>query len=118
MHLFTFEPGDGTSYRVLFGRLPAATPRIPHYLVFGFGEFGDALITLVFDTDRISYDAFIRRWQTARHTSTVNEAAYLRLAAWVVFAALSGQSYVLPPKLWLCGWRDDWRARLPVAALG
>jgi hypothetical protein len=110
MHIFTFEPGDGVSYRVLFGRLPSASPFIPHYLIFGFGEQGDALITIVFDTEHVSSDTFDRRWATARHSDTVQTAAYLADAAWCLFCALTG-----PAPAGLQGWRADWAERLPPA---
>src|SRR5262245_7043207 len=32
------EPGDGTCYTFLFGRLPAASRLIEHYTVFGFRD--------------------------------------------------------------------------------
>ena len=36
MYLFDFQSGDGTCYTFLFGRLPAASPLIDHYTVFGY----------------------------------------------------------------------------------
>jgi hypothetical protein len=38
MYLFDFQPGDGTCYTFLFGRLPAASPLIDHYTLFGFRD--------------------------------------------------------------------------------
>ena len=38
MQLFEFQRGDGTSYIILFGRLPATSPLIAHYTVFGFRD--------------------------------------------------------------------------------
>ena len=37
MHIFYFEPGDGCSYRVIFGRIDAVAPRalVPGSTVFG-----------------------------------------------------------------------------------
>lgn len=115
MHLFTFEPGDGYSYRVLFGRLPSQTPLIPFYTVFGFGEFGDALITVVFDTDQIDYDTFYVRWHTAMFTNAIATPGYLCDAAWALFAALTRSRNSANDPL---GWRDDWRRQIPPAALG
>jgi hypothetical protein len=87
MHMFAFEPGDGTSYRVLFGRLASPTPLIPFYTVFGFAEGQDALITVVFSAPQVSFDALVGiplDWMA----DTIGD------------------------------WRDDWRAQLPMAALG
>lgn len=112
MHLFTFEPGDGLSYRVLFGRLPSQQPLFAAYTVFGVAEFGDALITVVFTTDQISEDTFFRHWRTATHTNRMSDLADFDLLAWTLFSALVGAPANTPP-----GW-DDWRLQLPAGALG
>jgi hypothetical protein len=117
MHLFRFEPGDGTSYRILFGRLPAPTPLIPFYTLFGFAEGYDALIVYPFDTERVSYETFERHIDSATHRSTVNEPDQLIWRAYQVYKALvgirgEGVMGAVP------GWRDDWRDLLPTAALG
>lgn len=113
VHVFDFSPGDGTSYRVLFGRLPPAHWMHHTCLVFGLAEGRDALVTLIFDTDGISAELFGRHWSTAAHTQTVNTPAYLEDAAYAVFAALVGRTV---PNI--AGWRSDWREHLPTAALG
>lgn len=113
MHLFTFEPGDGLSYRALFGRLPSGSPLFSHYTVFGVAEFGDALITVVFTTDQISEDTFMRQWWTATYTNRMSEDGYIERLAWTLFAALVGAPVTAP-----AGWRADWRRQLPAGALG
>ncbi|HNP70386.1 MAG TPA: hypothetical protein PKK15_04735 [Kouleothrix sp.] len=116
MHLFVFEPGDGVSYRVLFGRLVAPAPMVAFYTIFGFAEYGDALITVVFDTEQISHSVFIKRWKTAEHVNTVGDSRYIRDAAWKTLNALVGdKSGDIAADL---GWRSDWRKQLPTAAMG
>lgn len=115
MRLFTFEPGDGISYKVLFGRLPSETPLIPHYLIFGFGEAGDALIMVYFDTEQIDYDTFARRWQTAQHTNAMSGPYYIEIAAYSIFAALTGNEEDSNPPV---NWPESWRQKLPAGLMG
>ncbi|KAB8139740.1 hypothetical protein F8S13_26935 [Chloroflexia bacterium SDU3-3] len=112
--LFTLEPGDGTSYRVLFGRLPPASGQAA-FVLFGLAEGSDALITLVIpDTDRLSRERFGAHWQTARVTHALGDADDLEDTAYAVFAALVGIPDVPPPG----DWEPTWREQIPVAALG
>lgn len=114
MVLFPFEPGDGVSYRVLFGRVQSGTPLIPFYVVFGLGEAGDALVTLVLDTEVLSFERFCARWETVAFLQAEHGPTYMLDLAWVLFCALTGraQDRSLP------GWREDWRQQLPAAAMG
>ena len=113
LHLFDFEPEDGVSYRVMFGRMPPVHWLQQACIVFGFAEGRDALITVIFDTDSINDETFGRHWQTATHAQTVNNTAYLERSAYAVFCALVGyESYQI------VGWKQNWREELPVAALG
>ena len=114
IHIFDFEPGNGTCYRVQFGRLPPLHWTQRMCLVFGMAEGYDALITIVLDTDSLSEEAFSRRWRSAQHTSTVSGTEYLEDTAYSVFAGLIGRLGVVEPH----GWRSDWRDQLPKAILG
>jgi hypothetical protein len=59
MEIFDFQPGDGTCYTFLFGRLPAASPFIAHYTVFGYrDDYARPLLTYPFDNERISFEIF------------------------------------------------------------
>lgn len=113
-HLFTLEPGDGTSYRVLFGRLPPGSGQVA-FVLFGLAEGSDALITLVIPgTDSLSRERFGAHWRTARFTQPLGDADYLEDTAYCVFAALVGIPDVPPPG----DWDPAWREQIPVAALG
>lgn len=115
-HMWTFEPGDGTSERVLFARLPPTNPLFSGYILFGLAEGTDAMITLVFtgDGDLISDDMFGQHWRTATFTAAWGDRDYIERTAYTVFAALVGLADIEPPGAWAADWRD----RLPVAALG
>lgn len=116
MHMWMFEPGDGTSYRVLFGRLPPTNALFAGYIVFGMAEGSDALITLAFtgDGDQISADSFAQHWHTATFTNAWGDPGYIERTTYTVIAALVGLPGIEPPGAWAA----DWRTRLPVAALG
>ncbi|MBK8211823.1 MAG: hypothetical protein IPK78_19650 [Rhodospirillales bacterium] len=112
MHLFTFEPGDGLSYRVLFGRLPSATQLIPYYTVFGIAEgSGDVGAWYAFDTDRMSEETF------SRYIAPALRNAYVYCVAWRLWLALTGQADD-DNAAEICEWRDDWRRQLPAGAMG
>ena len=116
IHMFDLLPGDQTRYRVLFGRLPPTSHLFSGYVVFGFAEGDDAMITLVFTGtgELISSDIFSQHWRTATFTNAWGDLDYIEHAAYTVFAALVGLPGVEPPGRW----DDDWRERLPRAALG
>lgn len=108
MHLFTFESGDGLSYRVLFARLSGGS-LAPSYTVFGIAEgSSDPGMWYAFNTERVSEEMFYNH---------INLRATLRrstfLTAWRLWLALTGQvdderaAAQLPP------WRIDWRQQLP-----
>ncbi len=114
MHLFTFEPGDGFSYRVLFGRMPSATPLIPYYTIFGIAEGGgEPGMWYTFDTERISEGMF---YQSINPWATLNYRTYR--TAWRLWLALTGQADDLLVAARLPAWRDDWRRQLPAGAMG
>lgn len=112
MIIFPFEPGDGVSYQVLFGRVESPVPHLfPYYTVFGFGEAGDALITLTLNSEYVGAEAFFARWASARHTRALGAESYLAEAAFAVFCALTG-----PAPAGLVDWAPDWAARIPARA--
>lgn len=111
MYLFTFEPGDSMSYRVLFGRLPGRG-LVPYYTVFGLAVGSAAPgAWYPFDTDRVSEETF------ARHIAELMESAYAYCVAWRLWLALTGQEDDNNAAE-LCDWREDWRQQLPSAAIG
>ena len=114
MHLFVFEPGDGVSYRVLFGRLASSTPLIPFYVVFGIAEgSAEPGVWYAFDTEQIGERTF------RRHTdlfATLRTDAYW--TAWRLWLALTGQADDPDAAARLPDWRDDWRKQIPPAAMG
>ena len=117
MYLFRFEPGDGFSYRILFGRLPSGSALIPFYTLFGFAQGDDALISYPFDTLSVSFDTFARHMQTACPTASWGASDILLYTAWRVYAALVGRDEE-DAEDHLPDWRSDWRRLLPAAALG
>ena len=116
MHMFDLEPGDGTTYRVLFGRLPPTSALFSSYVLFGLAEGTDAMITVAFTGtgELISADIFARHWQTATFTSAWGGLDYIERTAYTVFGALIGLPGIEPPG----DWAADWRDRLPTAVLG
>jgi len=116
VHLFDLLPGDETRYRVLFGRLPPTSRLFSGHVVFGFAEGDDAMITLIFTGtgELISRDIFSQHWHGAQFTRAWGDLDYIERAAYAVFAALVGLPGIEPPGRW----DDDWRERLPRAALG
>jgi hypothetical protein len=115
MRLFQFSPGDGTSYRFLFGHLPADTPYIEAYTLFGYAEGDDALIVYPFDTSRVTLDTFARKLGTARHTQLAGDADVVLYTAWRVYAALTGTDEE-DAAAYLPVWSHDWRLELFEAA--
>lgn len=110
MQLFTFEPGDGVSYRVLFGRLPGRG-LVPFYAIFGIAEGNsEPGVWYAFDTDRVSEETFSRYI-----AYSLNSATYC--VAWRLWLALTGQEDD-DNAAELCDWREDWRRQLPTAAMG
>ena len=116
VHMFDLEPGDGTTYRVLFGRLPPTSALFSSYVVFGLAEGTDAMITVVFTGtgELISADIFAQHWRTATFTNAWGDLDYTERIAYTVFAALIGLPGVEPPTEWAA----DWCERLPVSVLG
>lgn len=115
VHMFDLSPGDGTSYRVLFGRLPPTNRLFSSYVVFGLAEGTDAMITVAFTGtgELISFDIFSQHWRTAKFMNAWGDLDYIERTAYTVFAALVGLPGVEPPG----DWAVDWRKRLPSAAL-
>jgi hypothetical protein len=107
MQLFRFEPGDGTSYRVLFGRLPGPNRFVPQYTLFGFGVGDAPLVCFPFDAPHVSFDTFARHLPLLVDDPEEREAA--TWTAYHVYEALIGEVHVAPPD----SWRVDWREQLP-----
>lgn len=116
VHMFDLSPGDGTTYRVLFGRLLPTSALFSSYVVFGLAEGADALITMIFTGtgELISFDIFSNHWRTATFTSAWGSLDYIERTAYTVFAVFVGLLDIELPTEWAA----DWRARLPLAALG
>lgn len=113
MHLFTFEPGTGDSYRVIFGRAPGRG-LVPFYIVFGIAEGSDEPgAWYAFDTEQVSEETFRRHLDMF---ATLHSEAYW--TAWRLWQALTGQADDGQAERRLPLWREDWRAQLPAAALG
>ena len=107
MQLITFQPGDGRSYRVLFGRLPGHG-FVPYFLVFGIAEgSSDPGVWYAFDSESVREEIFLQH--LFAHSATSDEFSAL---AWRVWRALTSQTddaharRILPP------WRADWRQQL------
>lgn len=116
VHMFDLSPGDDTTYRVLFSRLPPTNPLFGGYVVFGLAEGTDAMITLAFtgSGELISSDIFSQHWRTAKFMNAWGDLDYIERTAYTIFAALVGLPDVEPPS----DWAADWRDRLPTAVLG
>ena len=113
MFLFTFEPGDSMSYRVIFGRLPGRG-LVPFYTVFGIAEGAIEPGTwYAFDSVRVSEETFRRRIDLF---VTCRSGTYW--TAWRLWRALTGQADDLDAAARLPEWREDWRRQLPPAAMG
>jgi len=107
MYLFDFQPGDGTCYTFLFGRLPSPSRLIDHYAVFGYrDDYTEPLITFPFDNEHINYETFCRHLdQPGVNPITLNTA--WRVWCELVDSSSEGVGGELPP------WRSDWRDQLP-----
>lgn len=107
MHIFDFQPGDGTCYTFLFGRLPAASPLIAHYTVFGYrDDYTRPLLTYPFGNERISFDIFASRLDHPDVNPITLKTAW-RMWCELVDSPSEGVADELP------AWRPDWRAQLP-----
>lgn len=107
MHLFDFQPGDGTCYTMLFGRLPAASPFIDHYTVFGFrDDYTQPLLTYPFDNERISFDTFAGRLDQPGVNPITLKTAW-RVGCELVDSPSEGIADDLP------AWRSSWCEQLP-----
>ena len=113
MHLFTFEPGDGYSYKVIFGRMPGRG-LIPFYTVFGLAQGAtDPGVWYAFDTDQVSEEIFTQH--LFAHIATSDEYCAL---AWCLWQELTGQTTDMAGGWPWLGWRPDWRRQLPVMTMG
>ena len=116
MLLFSLEPGDGTHYRFVFGRLPSTTLHIPFYTYFAYAEGYDALIGFPFDAAAVSFDTFASKLGSAQHTRLAGDPDHVLAGAWCVYAALVGaDDEGMEVKL---DWRVGWQAQLPTVLLG
>jgi hypothetical protein len=107
MHLFDFQPGDGTCYTFLFGRLPATSPFIEYYTVFGYrDDYTRPLLTYPFDNERISFDIFASRLDQPDVNPITLKTAW-RIWCELVDSPSEGVADQLSE------WRPDWRAQLP-----
>src|SRR5262245_44685655 len=86
MHLITFEPGDGTSYRILFGRLPGRG-LVPHYTIFGIAEgSSEPGAWYAFDHETASEDIF---YNHVNAFVTMHQTTFR--TAWRAWLFLTGQ---------------------------
>lgn len=112
--LFSFEPGDGTSYWVLFGQQQEVWGT---YTIFGFGEHNSPLLAFPFQgVSNVSFATFTRTMRFTNGKSLyVGDADYIEEAAWTVFCALVGQR----DEGTGCTeqWSPNWHAQLPQALL-
>jgi hypothetical protein len=99
INLCSFEPGDGTVYRVLVGQ-------VRQYTIFGFAEGSDALIPCALP-GLFTEHRFLNHYRTAKHTNLAGDADYVEQCAWATYAALTGQAVAVPSE-----WAVDWRERL------
>jgi hypothetical protein len=107
MRLITFEPGDGISYRILFGRLPGHG-LVPHYTVFGVAEgSNDPGAWYAFDHEQVSEDVF---YDHINPFATLERSTYL--TAWRAWLALTGQADDDHAATRLPPWRPTWREQL------
>jgi len=107
MQLFEFQPGDGTSYTILFGRLPAASPLIAHCTVFGFrDDYTLPLLTYPFDNEWISFDTFASRLGQPDVNPITLKTAW-RMWCELVDSPSEGVADEL------LEWQPDWREQLP-----
>lgn len=107
MHLFDFQPDDGACYTFLFGRLPAESPFIEHYTMFGFrDDYTQPLLTYPFDNERISFDTFVSRLDQPGVNPITLKTAW-RIWCELVDSPSESVADELPE------WRPDWRTQLP-----
>jgi len=116
MYTFFFEPGDGCSYRVIFGRIDAVAPRalVPGYTVFGIAEgYAEPGAWYAFDANprHISDETF------HRHIYNGTIIAQTYWTAWRLWLALTGQGDDAMAARELPEWRADWREQLPLVEL-
>ena len=113
-HLFSFEPGDGTSYWVLFGRQQESWGS---YTIFGFGEHSSPLTVFPFQgRAHIPFATFIRSMRFNQSKPLyLGDSDYIEEAAWTVFCTLVGQH---DERAELAEqWAPDWRFQLPQSLL-
>ena len=107
--LFSFEPGDGTSYWVLFGQQQEMWGA---YTIFGFGEHNSPLT--VFPLQGISHISFATFTRSLRFDISsslyLGDVEYIEQAAWAVFCVLVGQQDNL--REIVDQWRPDWQTQL------
>jgi len=112
MVLFTFEPGDGNSYRVIFGRMPGRG-LVPYYTVIGIAEgSGEPGAWYAFDYEDINEETFRRHVDMF---ATLHSEAYW--TAWRLWLALTHQADDPHAAARLPAWKPDWRAQLPPSEL-
>jgi hypothetical protein len=116
MYLIIFEPGDGTSYRILFGRLPSQSPfpgptagaGFPHYTVFGIAEgSSEPGAWYAFDNERVTEDIF---YDHINPFATLERTTYL--TGWRAWLALTGQADDDQAAARLPEWKPMWREQL------
>lgn len=114
VHLINFEPGDGKSYKVLYGAPEAAFP----YTLLGLGEETDALVTVVLDGPATE-DVFLRRWATANHVGALNSPQQLAAMAFLLYLCLLQPQRRDDAGAWeedvAADWAEDWEDRLITA---
>jgi hypothetical protein len=112
LHLITFEPGDGWSYRILFGRLPGRG-LVPYYTVFGIAEgSSEPGAWYAFDAP----PALISEETFSRHLGPGMPSHRTYCVAWRAWLALTNQEDDDNVAEILDEWRDDWQQQLVVAS--
>lgn len=108
VHMFTFEPGDGTCYQVLFGHLPGQDAK-GSAIVFGIAPGrSDPGLWCVFHTVQVDLATFhdqLNPWGTLQRQTFST--------AWRLWLALTGQADDPERTKRLPAWRTDWRDQLP-----
>lgn len=105
--LFTLSPGDGITYRVLFGRVEVEQSLFQGYTIFGVAEGHDPIITAVLDaTSRLPLLDYESR---AIYEGAHNTPAQMRAIATAIYAALIDVPGIPTP----AGFRTDWMNDLP-----
>lgn len=110
--LFTFEPGDGLSYRILFGRMRCESMVIPYYMLFGIAIGPvDPGAWFAFHRPNPTFDIFARHLAGQSQPTMIDDQTLL--TAWRVYRACMGLDDDHWSAAQLPAWRADWTAQIP-----